>query len=393
MFIALTANNQHITAEQAEKEKNKTNKNQYLCPACQEAVFLKNGLQNQAHFAHYAHSSCAVFSEGETSEHLSGKKLLYEWFKKQNIPCQMEAYLPKLQQRPDLLIWLEPDWPVAIEFQCSSLSSEKMRERTEGYLQNGYDIFWITGKKFQLKKRITSFQRLFLNQHPVLGLYFLFLDSEKRQLEICYQVSRPQPGGYCTFDTHQINLEQQTVPLREIVELIADKEEKIQKPFSYLKSHDYLVRGRLYQSPKMVEFQKYIYYRGDSLISLAKEVYFPVQNEWLIQTIPHFWKYKILEWINLIGVGGFFSKREFEAKIKEMERQKEILFYFTPILSEKMKKGILYHYLALLTEQHLITPISANEWTVLHLPHSYSNEREKIADFEQSDKKTPKKIF
>lgn len=112
MFVALNAKNQHVTAEQAEKEKNR--KAVYCCPGCREAVFLKKGSYIQAHFAHYAQHQCAVFSEGETAEHLIGKKNLYDWFKAQSIPCQMEAYLPKLQQRPDLLVWPEPDRPVAI---------------------------------------------------------------------------------------------------------------------------------------------------------------------------------------------------------------------------------------------------------------------------------------
>lgn len=268
-----------------------------------------------------------------------------------------------------------------------------MLERTEGYLKSGYEVFWIAGEKFQLKKRMTPFQHLFLKQHPKIGLYFLYLNQEKKQLEVCSQIQQQQPGGHCRFNVYLIDLERPSVPLKKISERIFLEEKKIIPYFSYLKSHDYLVRGRLYQNPKMVEFQKYIYYRGDSLISLPKEIYLLVQNELLIQTIPHFWKYKLLEWLSNKGEGSILSKKELDHKINELVKQGGVAFYPAPFISEKTKKGIFYHYLFQLTEQNMLTAISSVEWAILRLPERYLNEREKLMDFKKWDVKKEQGIY
>lgn len=393
MFVALNEKNLYIMADQADNVKNKSQKGNYYCPACHEVVFLKKGAHIQPHFAHYAHHNCTVFSEGESQEHLNGKKILFDGFKKANIPCQIEAYLPELQQRPDLLIWPEPNRPIAIEFQCSSLSVEKMIERTEGYLQNGYDVFWIAGEKFRLKKRLTTFQHLFLKQHAIFGLYYLYLNSEKRQLEIFSEIQRPQPAGHCHFCLHTIDLDKTALSGHLFTDSFQFEDTKHLQHFSYLKSHDYLIRGRLYQNRKMVAFQKYIYTHGDSLISLPKEAYAPIQNEMLIHVIPHFWKYILLCWIKEKGVGAVFSKYDVDAKINKMHKLGELIFFAAPFIDEKTKNGIFYHFLAHLAEQKLISAISPSEWIILRLPQSYLYEREKLEEFEQLDAKEKQQMY
>lgn len=387
MFVALNAKNQHVTAEQAEKEKGKEKSQTFFCPGCRTAVFLKKGKLIQAHFAHYTQNNCSVFSEGETEEHLSGKKLLYNWFEMQNIPCQLEAYLPELKQRPDLLIWPTSQRPIAIEFQCSSLSIEKMIERTEGYQKNGYEVIWIAGSKFQLKKRLTSFQQLFLRNRASFDLYLLCLNVERKQFEVYSHISLRQPG-------HSPRFQKQTFPLNKLKFSIENTDNRFSKvknqkelSFSFLKSHHYLVQGRMYQNPKMVEFQKYIYYHGHSLISLPIEAYLPIKNEVCIRTIPHFWKFIVLEWIEDKGVGTVFSKKDFEKKILEMKKQKEIEFFYSPCLLDKVKEAYLYQYLSCLVENNMLAALSATEWIVLRTAHYYRNERDKLDEFERLDLK------
>ena len=387
MFVALDAKNCHVTADQVEKGKEKETEATFFCPGCREAVFLKKGKLMQAHFAHYTQNNCSVFSEGETEEHLSGKKLLYDWFKKQNIPCQLEAYLPELKQRPDLLIWPTSQHPVAIEFQCSSLSIEKMIERTEGYQKNGYEVIWITGCKFQLRKRLTPFQQLFLRYRQLLGLYYVSLNVEKRGIEVCFRISLCQPGQYPRYQKQNIPFDKLTFSFDDSIKYLDPFKKQKESNFSFTKSHEYLVKGRIYQNPKMVEFQKYIYYHGQSLISLPREVYLPIKNEILIRTIPHFWKFIVLEWIEGKGVGAVLSKKDVEEKIDEMKHQKEIEFFHSPCLLDKAKEAYLYQYLFCLVENKLLASLSATEWIILRTPHYYRNEREKLEDFEKMDLK------
>ncbi|MBM6613459.1 competence protein [Desemzia sp. RIT804] len=387
MFVALNVENQHITAEQAEKEKERENAATFFCPGCRKPVFLKNGKHMQAHFAHYTQNNCSIFSEGETEEHLSGKKILFDWFKKQNIPCQLEAYLPELKQRPDLLVWTTDKHPVAIELQCSSLSIEKMIERTEGYQKNGYEVIWIAGSKFKLKKQVTPFQQLFLRNKPMLGLYFVSLNVEKKQVELYSHISLRQPGQYPKVQKQSMPLNKLKFSFGNPVKSFKYLKGQKESDFSFLKSHEYLIKGRIYQNPKMVEFQKYIYYHGQSLISLPREVYIPIKNELLIRTIPHFWKLIVLEWIEAKGVGTVFSKKDINKKITEMKTKKEIEFFYSPCLLDKFKEVFLYQYLFCLVESNLLASLSATEWVVLRVPHYYRNEREKLQDFEKLDLK------
>lgn len=386
MYVALTINNEHITADQVDKGKQQT----YFCPGCHERVFLKKGKIIQAHFAHFTNSTCSLFSEGETQEHLAGKKLLFEWFSNEKIPCQLEAYLPELKQRPDLLIWPDEDTPVAIEFQCSSLSIEKMLERTAGYQKNGYEVLWIAGSKFQLRKQLTPFQQVFLRSHSILGLYFICLREDKKVFEVYANISVDQPGGY--FKKRQM-----IVDFHGLRKLFRKPESTIQasnttNSFSYQKSHEYLIKGRLYQNPKMIEFQKYIYYHDYSLISLPKEAYIPIENEWIIKTIPHFWKTILLEWIKEKGDGEIFSKKEFDTKIQDMKKNQEIDFYLSPFIEDSTKEKIFSSYLAALEKKDVIIPLTSTEWLIINIPYSYRNEREKLDEFEKLDKKVRSKI-
>lgn len=115
---------------------------QFFCPACGEKLQLKIGTKNIPHFAHLKHSKCrAQFSERETATHLQGKAQLFQWLKRFGTP-QLEAYMPAIQQRPDILID-----HTAIEFQYSRLSRERFDERNEGYEQMNVSPCWIPYSK------------------------------------------------------------------------------------------------------------------------------------------------------------------------------------------------------------------------------------------------------
>src|SRR5699024_3163532 len=113
MLIALNQDNEHVHAAKIKLVEQLPKHDLYSCPGCKAPVFLKKGKIKQAHFSHYAQSNCQMFSEGETEEHVLGKQLLFNWLIQQGYPCQLEAYLPELKQRPDLLIWLNEKRAVA----------------------------------------------------------------------------------------------------------------------------------------------------------------------------------------------------------------------------------------------------------------------------------------
>lgn len=115
----------------------------FTCLQCQEEVILKNGSINIPHFAHRRNTECThSFSEGETEDHLNGKLQLFEFLQKQKANPQLEAFIPAIKQRPDILI-RNDDSLIAIEFQCSSILPTTIEKRSIGYKQQNITPLWI----------------------------------------------------------------------------------------------------------------------------------------------------------------------------------------------------------------------------------------------------------
>lgn len=384
MLVAVNKVNQYVNA--LDEQKNKKRKKDYYCPSCKEPVFLKKGLINQAHFTHFQKSDCTVFSEGETEEHVLGKKILYRWFTEQEIPCQLEAYLPNLKQRPDLLIWLDEQTPAAIEFQCSALSAERMMERTLGYTKNGYRVYWILGQNFHLKNKLTSFQRLFIQEQKKIGCYFLELHVETNDIVIHYGISQEGNSSCIISQCCYLKMDESS-SLNTIIPKIMgySKFTQIETKKNLIQSHYFLNRGRNYQVPIIVAFQKYIYKKGDSLVSLPLEVYLPVKNQLFIKTLSYFWKYQFLEWIMERNNGEIISKKEIAKKTTTMIKNNELNFYIMPLISDESKRKCITHFIMLLNKRGLLIAISYSEWMVQKEPQRYKNENEKITEFLKLD--------
>lgn len=159
MIIALNQNKKYILAANADK------KQQFLCPGCQEKVILRSGEINQKHFAHQANSNCATFSENETAQHLLGKLQLANKLQPYG-EILIEAVLPEINQRPDILI-KRKEKSIAIEYQCSPISQKRLDERNAGYKSQNISVIWLLGKNYFVKNmtQITIFK--FLAQNSI----------------------------------------------------------------------------------------------------------------------------------------------------------------------------------------------------------------------------------
>lgn len=146
------------------------NKSQiYYCPACHEQVILRVGKHKIAHFAHCRGSQCC-FSEGETAEHLKGKQQLFEWASQHQLCPQLEVHLSQINQRPDLLI-RQSKRTIALEFQCSPISVERLAERNQGYCQLGIKYWWLLGKPYQRQlhaPKVAQFTQVVKNRPALL---------------------------------------------------------------------------------------------------------------------------------------------------------------------------------------------------------------------------------
>ncbi|ANZ57991.1 hypothetical protein BGL34_02360 [Fructilactobacillus lindneri] len=159
-----------------------SNKNKYFCPDCGEKLIFKHGLKNTAHFSHQNHSNC-VNSEPETEQHLQGKSYLFNDLITFEKGVQVEKYLKPIKQRPDILIK-----NLAIEFQCSPITNQRLRERIEGYYQIGMVSFWILGSAY-LQKRVNSMAVLrFMRYKESVGFYLVFLKVTQKRYLLRYQI-------------------------------------------------------------------------------------------------------------------------------------------------------------------------------------------------------------
>ncbi|CAH1856116.1 competence protein CoiA [Convivina intestini] len=165
MLMAIDDHNRYIGAHQVQ-----ATMASYFCPACRQALILKRGEYKVAHFAHRDLSACdQAFSEGESSTHLAGKLALYQLFKKPG-KIQLEPVLTAIDQRPDLL-WQHPQkGMIAIEYQCSPISTKRLAERNQGYQSQDISVYWILGPAYYHKSlRPQTIQRFM--QAGILSFY------------------------------------------------------------------------------------------------------------------------------------------------------------------------------------------------------------------------------
>jgi len=165
-----------LTRTELEKIRQKT----FYCPVCHERVILKAGQHVMPHFAHYEKKNCPSTQGGEGPYHERGKLILYHWLKKQHISAKLEPYIHSIQQQPDILLTIRQK-KIAIEFQCSRISSEIIRKRNSGYRKANIEPIWILGEKL-LKRRskkmilLDSFTKQFIHQFspsfPLTLFYF-----------------------------------------------------------------------------------------------------------------------------------------------------------------------------------------------------------------------------
>lgn len=166
-----------------------TRESKYTCPGCGQFVILRHGQTRLSHFAHHAGANCEVFSEGETQAHLTGKTRIFNWCRKNHLAVKLEAYLPELHQRPDILVNWHHHW-TAIEFQCSPISLEKLSERTRGYYEHGYKVWWILGPTYLARKLTLEKLSKFSYFQKSLNLFISFYNPTNDQFLVKHHLTQ-----------------------------------------------------------------------------------------------------------------------------------------------------------------------------------------------------------
>ncbi|GAA3021964.1 competence protein CoiA [Tetragenococcus solitarius] len=259
MLIANSSSKSRLDARTFKPEEHK--KTSLFCPSCHEAVFFKQGKVKLSHFAHFSHTQCMSFSEGETCEHLACKDFLVSWSQE----GQLEAYLPKLQQRPDILYK-----NIAIEVQCSSLPVERYVERTQNYLDNGYLPWWLFGKKLSPKNKFTPLQKAGTYYHRGSGFYFWLSKADIKEIWLLYHIRwHYRRGFFYKIKKWRIN----ELSLTELFTKLPSKPSNLAWD---TRQYRFLIYKKLYQKqPKTIRLQEKLYLLGTTFQELPDWCYQP----------------------------------------------------------------------------------------------------------------------
>lgn len=355
MLIALNGKKEQIVAD-----KKLCKRDTYHCPACQRRVHLKAGSTMRPHFAHYKKEACATFSEGETEEHLLGKQQLYDWLVGLGHSVEMEAYLPELMQRPDLLL----EGKIAIEFQCSGLSIERVKERTEGYLSNGYKVVWILGNQFTYKKKLTAFQKACLTNLQNQLVLFHYSVPHKR-LEYRYNFQRQQNDTMQQV-SHFIKKDHLAM-----FNLMTEKD-PIPKALNIKREHRKLLKQFQYSSSNQQQFQSLLYQNRETVISMPKEIYRKVPSEWLIQDYAYEWKFRFLLWVESFDRETMITHKQLQDWLKQLN------YYEIPQMMNRHKLQPLLDFIQVLTESEVLKPIQSDKWSFIKPARRYTHLEEKF---------------
>lgn len=189
MLTAINQSHQVIIATAADRQ------TPYYCPGCRTKVILRRGQRVVAHFAHQSGSHCAVSSEPESQQHLTGKWQMAHYFGEDKV--ELEPYLKTIKQRPDLIV-TQAKRQVPVEFQCSAISPEKLTSRNTGYQQLALKPVWVLGNQYYQHMTRQAQVAPFVTWSAAWGWYLLFWRTATSTMELWCQIQTDLLGtiGY-----------------------------------------------------------------------------------------------------------------------------------------------------------------------------------------------------
>ena len=263
MFLARDENGHLVNALEDEVKKQA-----YYCPACGTSVRLRKGKNVRAHFAHESLKKCDFFHENEGPEHLENKKSLFYWAKK-NAKVEMECLIPEPKQIADIFI----NKQLALEIQCSPISCELLRERSNGYRSLGIQVLWLLGEKLWLKERLTKLQRDFLYFSNNMGFYLWELDHKRQVLRLKYLLHQDLKGKLhyqvkeFSYDKGNLLEILRTPYHQQNLTIFSVEQDK--------NICHYIQKQLYYQNPYWMKQQAQAYLRGENLLNLKTQDWYP----------------------------------------------------------------------------------------------------------------------
>ncbi|SDQ88827.1 competence protein CoiA [Virgibacillus salinus] len=329
---------------------------EFSCPTCNEPVMMKAGTQMIPHFAHHSKNNCPSSEGGEGAYHERGKMLLYQWLKHQQLTVQLEAYLPAIRQRPDILISINNKL-VAIEYQCARVPVEQIRERNEGYLSVGITPIWILGANRLTQHnrnhlKIDQFQLQFIHQFSsVLPLMLFYFCPNSLQFisfkDFYFSKTQTAIGKFHTKKLNQMSFKDMFQANFYSKNELFHSWKREKRSFRLKKAN------RLYG--RELNWHEWIYLKRTHKEFLPSIIHLPICTQFMMKTPPWDWQSRIcLEVIDPLPIESHVSIKSCQYLLRRhIHHPKEF-----PLIKQAVNP--VHQYLQLLEQLDVIQQVSPN---------------------------------
>src|SRR5699024_6579963 len=341
-------------------------KEKFYCPVCKHKVIIKAGTVMIPHFAHHTKSKCDLEQRGEGEYHYKGKLLLYEWLKIQQKNVKLEAYIPKIKQRPDLLLTVK-NKQIAIEFQCATIDSRTIIQRNKGYKRANIIPIWILGANlfkrkssyhFQTSRFITSFIHRFSHHYPTT-LFFFCPHSE--QLSLVQDI--------IPTSSHRAIAKQCFIPLNKATfyHLFLKQYFTNEELYSIWREELRLFRlGKRNNFGSDRAWRIWLYEQGLHIDHVPTHIYLPIRSQYTMKVPLWRWQSRfVLEFLRKQALGTVFSIHQENAFLRQFQKRK--IDY--PLIHEV--EDPIKEYLYLLSRVGILKQINETEFRIISSPHDY----------------------
>lgn len=304
---------------------------EYYCPTCKGRVFLKVGTMKIPHFAHQSQHFCQYDAEGESAEHLLGKKQLWEWLQQDGLNALLEKYFPACKQRADLFVEYNGQG-YAIEFQCSIISPQIIKKRTQQYLRHNIIPIWILNSQLLKKKMwneylLSTFQ-FYATTGTMLQLNLLTYSPTQQQFTILQQITPFSTRNVLAFP---LVISQQKYSFSKLLQspdpFLIDIKRWLNKKRSWCA---HVLSYANYQDP----FFQAMYESRTYVVSFPLEIGLPVPYMHLYETSIIIWQFWVYEKvIRHKQPGDVISFMELKRALLQCVKEKKIILRFLPAMS------------------------------------------------------------
>lgn len=320
---------------------------EFYCPACKERLQLKNGVKRITHFAHQKGTECQIKTEAESQYHLRGKEQLFKWANTYS-EAYLEPYLPKIAQRPDILVKTD-EQSYAIEYQCSSIDPNLFIKRTKSYEKIGIIPIWILGAKW-LRRLSTNrialspFQWLFMTSQTSRRI--LYYCPESSVLISAYHLSPfTSQDVFTSLKTSKLN----AFPLSELISYSKLKTISFNNEW-VAKKKNWRIQFSSYPLKQYQNLYNLLYERRIPPAYIPAEAGIEVQSAFWLHTPPIIWQmWILLDLIFPIPLDQEFTFNRALSIFSRRIRSQDILVRTLPLIKDTHYSFSLMEYLQHLT--------------------------------------------